>query len=92
MLLQIGSKRQVMKHQHRLCSASSKKKWGSTSAQDTGDNVTSQPMTIEIFDIPTGPCSSTATPSANDVEGPVSSGESVEPMASLSPSDRCFLF
>ena len=37
---------------------------GSTSTQDTGDNVTSQPMTAEILDLPTGPSSPTATPSA----------------------------
>ena len=37
---------------------------GSTSTQYTGDNVTSQPMTAEILDLPTGPSSPTATPSA----------------------------
>ncbi|GFO44270.1 cst complex subunit stn1-like [Plakobranchus ocellatus] len=58
---------------------------GSKSAQDTGGNVTSQPMTSEILDIPRGPSSPTATPSAYDVESLVSSGESEEYIASLSP-------
>ncbi|KAK7109730.1 hypothetical protein V1264_013720 [Littorina saxatilis] len=58
----------------------------STSAQDTGDNVTSQPMTAEIVELPTGPSSPTATPSAYDVDSPVSSGQSEEHVASLSPS------
>ncbi|GFO26115.1 hypothetical protein PoB_005262000 [Plakobranchus ocellatus] len=38
--------------------------YGDTSAQDTDDNVTSQSMTAEIFNIPTGPSSPTATLSA----------------------------
>ena len=59
---------------------------GSTTTQYTGDNVTSQPMTAEILDLPTGPSSPTATPSAYNVESPVSSGESEEPVTSLSPS------
>ncbi|GFO37116.1 hypothetical protein PoB_006362100 [Plakobranchus ocellatus] len=41
---------------------------GNTSAQVTNDNVTSQPKTTEILDIPTGPSLSTATLSALDVE------------------------
>ncbi|GFO48625.1 hypothetical protein PoB_007513000 [Plakobranchus ocellatus] len=45
-----------------------------TSAHDTDNNVTSQPMRTEILDMPTRPSSHTATPSAYDVEGPVSSG------------------
>ncbi|GFO19481.1 hypothetical protein PoB_004598600 [Plakobranchus ocellatus] len=57
-------------------------------AQDPGNNVTSQFMTTEILDIPTGPSSPTAAPSADDVEGPVSSGESEHNMASLSPSEN----
>ncbi|XP_076061581.1 uncharacterized protein LOC143037330 [Oratosquilla oratoria] len=43
---------------------------GSTTTQYTGDNVTSQPMTAEILDLPTGPSSPTATPSAYNVESP----------------------
>ncbi|GFO32915.1 hypothetical protein PoB_005942000 [Plakobranchus ocellatus] len=64
-------------------------KHGNASAQDTNDNVTSQPMAAEIIDIPTRPSSHTATPSAHDVESPVSSVESEEHKASLSssPSD-----
>ncbi|GFO04154.1 hypothetical protein PoB_003065900 [Plakobranchus ocellatus] len=62
---------------------------GNTSAQDTNDNVTSQPMTAEILYIPTGPSSLIATPSAYDVESSVFSGESEEYKSSLSssPSD-----
>ncbi|GFO06753.1 integrase core domain protein [Plakobranchus ocellatus] len=62
---------------------------GYTSAQDTGDNLTSQQMTAEILDIPTRPSSLTATLSAYDVESPVSSGEPEEHKTSLSssPSD-----
>ncbi|GFO26543.1 hypothetical protein PoB_005304800 [Plakobranchus ocellatus] len=56
---------------------------GSTSTQDTGDNVTSQPMTAEIFYIPIGPSSPTSTPSAYNVESPVSSGESEDHMTSV---------
>ncbi|GFO29377.1 hypothetical protein PoB_005588200 [Plakobranchus ocellatus] len=37
--------------------------YGNTSAQDTDDNVTNQPITAEILDILTGPSSPTATPS-----------------------------
>ncbi|XP_068226241.1 mucin-1-like [Palaemon carinicauda] len=59
---------------------------GSTTTQYTGDNVTSQPMAAEILDLPTGPSSPTATPSAYNVESPVSSGESEEPVTSLTPS------
>ncbi|KAK4326719.1 hypothetical protein Pmani_002738 [Petrolisthes manimaculis] len=59
---------------------------GSTSTQYTVDNVTSQPMTAEILDLPTGPSSPTATSSAYNVESPVSSGESEEHVTSLSPS------
>ncbi|GFN94404.1 hypothetical protein PoB_002091000 [Plakobranchus ocellatus] len=58
-----------------------------TSAQDTNDDVTSQPLTAKICDIPTGHSSPTATPSAYDFESPVSSGESEEHMTSFSPSD-----
>ncbi|XP_068223541.1 uncharacterized protein [Palaemon carinicauda] len=53
---------------------------GSTTTQYTGDNVTSQPMTEEILDLSTGPSSPRATPSAYNVESPVSSGESEEPV------------
>ncbi|GFN98157.1 hypothetical protein PoB_002466300 [Plakobranchus ocellatus] len=60
---------------------------GNTPAQHTDHNVTSQPMTAETCDIPTGHSSPTATPSAYDFENPVSSGESEEHMTSLSPSD-----
>ncbi|GFN83572.1 hypothetical protein PoB_001007800 [Plakobranchus ocellatus] len=47
--------------------------YGNTSAQDTDDNVTSQPMAAEILDKFTGPSSPTATLSAYNVESSVSS-------------------
>ncbi|GFO10078.1 hypothetical protein PoB_003658300 [Plakobranchus ocellatus] len=43
-------------------------------------------MKAGIFDMPTGPSSSTPTQSAYDVESPVSSGESEAHMGPLSPS------
>ncbi|GFN94423.1 hypothetical protein PoB_002092900 [Plakobranchus ocellatus] len=58
---------------------------GSTSAQDTDDNVTNQPMTAKILYVPTGPSSPTGTPSAYNVESPVSYGKQKEHMASLLP-------
>ncbi|GFO46559.1 hypothetical protein PoB_007306400 [Plakobranchus ocellatus] len=84
--LQTGSKLQVMKHQQRLYRVLLPVEHSSTSAQDTGDNVTSQPMKAGIFGMPTGPSSPTPTPSAYDVESPFSSGESEEHMGPLAPS------
>ncbi|XP_068232019.1 uncharacterized protein [Palaemon carinicauda] len=48
-------------------------KHSSTTTKYTGDNVTSQPTTAEILDLPTGPSLPTATPTPSD--SPVSSVE-----------------
>ncbi|GFO43456.1 hypothetical protein PoB_006996100 [Plakobranchus ocellatus] len=88
-VLQTGSKLQVMKHEHVTYCVLLPVEHGNTSAQDTDNNVTSQPMTAEIPGIPTRPSSPKAIPSAYDVESSVNSGKSEEYIASLSssPSD-----
>jgi hypothetical protein len=59
---------------------------GSTSAMDTGDNVSNQPMATETLELLTGPSSPTATPSALDDDSPASCGESEERLMPLAPS------